>query len=385
MNASFERHVNSWPARLCIVGAVGLFALCAGGWFQARQFFVSYLYAYFFWLGLGVGCALIAMIHHLTGGEWGHPVRRFLEAGAATLPLMAILFVPICFGLRELYPWARSNAGPDVLKKAAYLNSEFFIARAIVYFSIWSFLGWKLRALSRAQDDSPDTEPSHELQRLSGLGLVIVPITATFAYIDWIMSLEPAWHSTVFALTLLAGQILMSYCFVIVLLRLFGQDASLVELVTRQRFHQLGNLTLTFVLFWTYLAFSQLLIIYSGNKPEEIGWYLHRIHGAWKAVIIVIALFHFLLPFLILLFRRSKRSGASLAMISRVLFATHLLYTYWIVKPSFAGLRPSWLDLVAPIGIGAIWLATFFTLLKRAPLVPRNDPRMLEELAYAEH
>jgi hypothetical protein len=377
------REIEVWQTRLGILGFIALIALFVGGWFQSRHFFASYLYAYFFWLGLAIGCAIITMIHHLTGGKWGHPIRRFLEAGVATLPLMALLFVPILFGLRDLYPWARPEIPAELIKKGAYLNRAFFIARAVFYFVLWSLLAWKVRALSLAQDDTVDTTPTRRLLTISGPGLTLAPITATFAYIDWIMSLEPRWHSTVFALIILASQILTSYCFAIVLLNTFSDEPSLFAMLTKGHYHQLGNLLLTFVLFWAYLAFSQLLIIYSANKPGEIDWYLHRITPGWKSVISLVALFQFLLPFLILLFRGAKQSGMMMGIVSGVLICINLVYTYWLVLPSFRDLRLSWLDFAAPIGIGGIWLAVFLSLLKRAPLVPLNDPRMREELAHA--
>jgi hypothetical protein len=234
------------------------------------------------------------------------------------------------------------------------------------------------------QDETIEAVSDRRAARLSGPGLVVVPLSATFAYIDWIMSLEPRWHSTVFPLILLAGQTLMAYCFAVILLRLFQSESPITEIVTARHFYQLGNLILTFVLFWTYLAFSQLLIIYSANKPEEIAWYLRRIAGGWKTVIMLVAAFHFFLPFFLLLFRTFKRSGTALAGLSFGLVFIHLIYTYWLIEPSFPGLGVSWLAFVTPIGIGAIWLATFLWLLNRGPLVPLNDQRMREEMAYAQ-
>jgi hypothetical protein len=201
---------------------------------------------------------------------------------------------------------------------------------------------------------------------------------------DWIMSLEPRWHSTVFPLALLSGNILAGYCLILLLLRAFADHPPFSGIVTNGHYHQLGNLVLTFVLFWSYLAFSQLLIIYSANKPEEISWYLHRITNGWNWVIIGVAVFHFFLPFLVLLFRGFKQSGAALASLAAWLLVVHLIYTYWIIKPSFGPFAPNWMDLAAPIGIGGIWIGAFLWLLKRAPLVPLNDPRIREEIAHAK-
>lgn len=381
MNTDYERKVASWRTRCALVGGAALVASLAGGWFEARQFFPAYLYAYLFWVGLSVGCAVITMIHHLTGGKWGHPVRRFLETGAATMPIMAILFVPIVFGLQELYPWARSDLDKELLKKAAYLNPAFFIARTVLYFLIWSALLWRLRRISLEQDRTGSPQPSRRLLSVSGPGVIILTLTATFAYIDWIMSLEPKWHSTVFPIILLAGQILVGFCFCALLLKVFNMEKSMAN---ASHFHALGNLILTFVLFWAYLVFSQLLIIYSGNKPDEISWYLRRIAGGWKIVILVVAGLHFFLPFLLLLFRSFKRSLGALASLTGLLAAVHLVYCYWIVKPAFPSLSVSWMDFTTPLAIGGIWCASFLWLLEGEALVPINDQRIKEELAYAE-
>ena len=386
MTATMERRIDRWQIRLGVLGIAALISVFIGGWFHSQRFFISYLFAYLFWFGFAIGCAIITMIHHLTGGQWGHSVRRILEAGLATFPLLALLFVPIVFGLKALYPWATKSFHPEIQNKLAYLNSGFFIGRAVFYFVVWSFFALKIRGLSLDQDETRDPAPTRRILKHSGLGVVIFPLLATFAYVDWIMSIEPRWHSTIFALVILAGQMLVGNAFAVMALSLLQKDGCLEKLATKARCHQLGNLLLTFVLFWTYLAFSQLLIIYSANNPEEIDWYLHRIHGPWKLVIGAVALFQFFLPFLLLLFRASKRSGTVLGALAAWLLVIQLIYTYWLIVPTFAPSAPqvSWMDFVTPVGIGAIWLGSFLWLLKRAPLVPLNDPRMREEMAHAE-
>jgi hypothetical protein len=379
--------LNRLQARSLIVGVIALVLSFIGAFFSAKQFFVSYLFAYLFWLGLAVGCIVITMMHHLTGGRWGHLTRRFSEAGFSTLPLMALLSIPILFGLHDLYPWARPEKLTALLmKKRGYLNKGFYIGRFIFYFAVWLWFAWRLRKWSLAQDKTDSKLPTARLAKLSGLGLVVLPLTATFAYFDWIMSMEAEWYSTIFAVIVLAGQVLMGYAFAVVLLRQFEGQEPFSTMICKTHFHQLGNLLLTFVLFWTYVAFGQLLIIYSANLPDEISWYLHRIAGGWKYVLGIIALFHFFLPFLVLLFRAAKRHGRSLAALAFVLLVVHLLDSYWMIAPSAFnhGLQVSWLNFATPIGIGGVWLAAFFWILKRAPLVPVNDPRMREEIAHAE-
>src|SRR3954470_5587671 len=211
MKTDLEKGINRWQTRLWWIVGVGLIALFIGWKTNRKQFFVSYLYAYFFWFGLAVGCGLITMIHHLTGGSWGHPIRRFAETASATVPVLGLLFVPILFGLSDLYPWARKSVDGEALKNIGYLNSLFFVIRAVFYFCVWSLFALKLRACSLRQDETIEAASDRRAARLSGPGLVVVPLSATFAYIDWIMSLEPRWHSTVFPLILLAGQTLMAY------------------------------------------------------------------------------------------------------------------------------------------------------------------------------
>lgn len=379
--------VNAFRNVALFVGLAGLAASIAGAFANSRQFFVSYLFGYLFWLGLALGCLTIAMIHYLTGGRWGYPIRRFLEAAFSTLPLMLLLFIPILFGLRELYPWARhdTNLREEVLKeRLPYMDVPWFSARALFCLALWSAMAWLMRRWSLAQDDTSDATRSRWLRTLSGPGVLIYPLTATFIYVDWIMSLEKEWYSTIFAVIIIAGQVLAAFSFVTVLLKIFENEAAIASNVTTLTYHQLGNLLLTFVLFWTYVSFSQLLIVYSANLPNEIQWYLHRIAGSWKIVVAVIAGLHFFVPFFLLLFRRMKEDARYLVVIATMLFIVHFVAVYWLIAPSFHphGIEISWLDFVAPIGIGGVWLAAFLWLLMRAPLMPRNDPRMELELAH---
>jgi hypothetical protein len=365
-----------------IVGIIGLALSAIGAFMEPKQFFFSYLFGYLLWLGLALGCFVVTMLHHLTGGRWGFPTRRFLEAGFWTLPVMAILFIPIFFGLNQLYPWARADLTGVVAKKAAYMNEGWFIARVIFYFAVWIVIAWNLRRWSLEQDGTEDPRPTRKLINLSGPGIVILPLTATFAYVDWILSLEKEWYSTVFGVIVLSGQVLAACSFVTVLLALFKGNRGLVKIVSSKHYHQLGNLILAFVLFWTYVSFGQLLIIYSGNLPDEISWYLHRIAGGWKYVIGAAALFNFFLPFFLLLFRAFKTHLEILKSIAVVLLVMYALVVYWMITPSLhpKGLEISWLDFTAPIGVGGIWLACFLRGLARAPLIPANDPRLKMEL-----
>jgi len=381
MNETLRSHLNRFQSAGLVIGIIGL-ALCAVGAFvDADRFFPAYLFGYLFWLGLTLGCFGVAMIHYLTGGRWGDLTRRFLEAGFMTLPLMAVLFVPIFFGLNHLYPWARPAevAASKILQnKAPYMNFGAFTGRMVFYFVVMSVMAWLLRKWSLEQDQTSDVEPTRRMRMLSGPGIIIYPLTASFAYIDWVMSLEPDWYSTVFGVIICAGQVLLAFTFVTLLLAWFKNYEPFSQYNTRAPFHQLGNLILSFVVFWTYVSFGQLLIIWSGNLPHEISWYLHRIGGSWKWIIGFLAAFHFFFPFFLLLFRTMKRHVRALSFLAAMVFVAHIVDAFWLVTPTFhpTGIRVNWIDFAALLGVGGAWVAMFIAMLKRAPLLARNDPRM---------
>jgi predicted small integral membrane protein len=381
MNAVIQSRVNRLQLIGAVLGMLGL-AVCGLGFLLNRhQFFISYLTAYTFWLGLSLGCLGVAMIHHLTGGRWGFVTRRMLEAAFMALPLMVILFLPLLLGLRELYPWARPEAvaASDTLRqKAVYMNVPWFCVRAIFFFAVWLLMASRLREWSHQQDGTDDAAPTIRMRTLSGPGIVIYPLTGTFAFVDWVMSTEPKWYSTMFLVIVLIGQILSAFAFVTLLLAWFHDQPPFREVATRTHFHDLGNLLLAFVIFWTYVSFGQLLIIYSGNLPREIDWYLYRIAGGWKWVLGALALFHFFVPFFLLLFRVMKQNIARLAVIAALVFGMHIVEVYWVIEPSFfrAGAHIHWLDFAAVLGIGGVWLVVFTANFKRQPLLPRHDPRI---------
>jgi hypothetical protein len=388
MNSLLRSNISRKQRFALLIGIAGLLLMGVGFITNRDQIFISYLFGYLFWLGLSLGCFLITMIHHLTGGRWGYPTRRFLEAGFSVLPLMTLLFIPILFGIPDLYPWARHDVviHDEILrKKHAYLNIWAFAARAAFFFVLWNVFAFYLRKWSLEQDRTSDATPTRKLRTLSGPGAVIFPLTATFAYVDWIMSTEQHWYSTLFAITVLIGQILTAYCFCVILLTLFRKQEPLASVVNRTHYHHLGNLLLTFVLFWTYVCFGQLLIIYAGNLPHEIDWYLHRIAGGWAYVVATVALFHFFLPFILLLFRMVKQHVRRLTAIAVALFLAHILNVYWLIAPSFhpKGIFVSWTDFAALAGIGGIWMAVFLWRLKSAPLLPQQDPGEQFALPYA--
>ncbi len=370
-----------------IVGLIALGFTAFGAWRSSQQFFFSYLFGLLFWLQLSLGCFLLTMMHQLTGGRWGYPTRRFLEASFMVLPLFLILFIPVFLGLGDLYPWARPAevAAEKVLhQRHVYQNNWAYIARTVFYLAVWSWMAWSLRRWSLAQDGTSDARPTRKARLLSGPGIVIYSLLSTFAHVDWIMSLEKHWYSTMFAVVVIIGQILLALAFSVVLLTLFRAEEPLVQVVAKAQYHQLGNLLLAFVLFWTYVSFGELLIIYSGDLPHELDWYLHRMAAGWKWVIAVLGLFHFFLPFYLLLFRAVKKHVVPITVLSAVLVIAHGVSVYWMVLPALhpQGLRISWLDLTAPIGIGGLWLAVFLANLRAAPLLPQHDPGLQFAFKY---
>jgi hypothetical protein len=331
----------------------------------------------------------LLMLHHLVGGRWGFMIQRVLEAAIQTLPLMALLFIPLCFGLLDLYPWARTEvvaADPLLRQKAAYLNIPFFIARTVGYFAVWIVLGRLLVTWSLQQDRTADNTLTLRLQRLSGPGLVLYGLTVSFAAIDWMMSLEPKWYSTIFGMIFMVSFGLAALALAILATRFLETEKPLAQVASPDRWHDLGNLLLALVMFWAYLNFSQFLLIWSENLAEEIPWYSHRIGGGWEWAAIALILFQFGLPFVLLLSRDTKRNSQILAIVAGAILFMHWLDTLWMIAPSFypAGFHLHWLDIAAPVGIGGLWLAVFIGYLKACSLLPLHDPRFAELLEQAQ-
>jgi len=284
------------------VGLIGVLASIAGFVINRQQFFQAYLFSYVFWLGMALGCLGLVMLNHVVGGKWGLVIRRLLEVGSLNLPMMMALIIPVLLGLGSLYLWTHTDAiahDEAIQKKTGYLNVPFFLIRAIIYFAIWCSYAFVLSRLSAAQDRGGDANLIDRMRTISAPGLVIFTVSTTFAFIDWVMSLEPHWYSTIYGLMFLIGQVLQALAFVIAVLILLSDREPLRTRLTAQHFHDLGNLMLAFTVLWAYLSFSQFLIIWAGNLPEEIPWYLSRLRGGWNVVAVILVLFHFALLYLL--------------------------------------------------------------------------------------
>jgi len=383
-----QRRLEGWERfqrGSLIVGVVALALCLLGAFFSRQQFFQAYLLAYIFWLGIALGCLGIVMLHNLSGGGWGVVIRRVLESGMNTLPLMALLFVPLLFGLGQLYEWARPDAvaHDEILQhKTAYLNLPFFLIRAALYFALWVGAALTMSRWSELHDANGDPGIITRLRVLSGPGLAIYVLTLTFASIDWVMSLEAHWYSTIYGVHFLGGHALAALAFAILVGGSLSQSGRFSEIVTPAHWLDLGNLLLAFVMLWAYFAFSQWLIIWSGNLPEEAVWYTRRNSGGWEWVARLLIVFHFFLPFLLLLLRSTKRRAEFLAVVAGAIIVMRFIDIFWYMMPAF---RPGdfsvhWMDIVAPVGIGGLWLTIFLRQLRRVPLLPLQEPYAREVL-----
>jgi hypothetical protein len=378
------------------LGLVGLLGSIAGFIFAREYFFRAYLVGWVFWLGISLGCLAISMLGHLTGGDWQVVIRRVLEASSRVLPWLLVLFIPLVFGLPSLYDWARPDAvkaDPVLQLKQAYLNPQFFYIRLVLYFAIWIGLAFSLSRLSRRQDETQDLSLMSRMRMISAPGLIIYVLSLTFASVDWLMSLQPHWFSTIFGFYLVASQALSAFAFLIVIALLLSRGGTMEGIYQPRHFHDWGKLLFAFVMIWMYFSYSQWLITWAGNLPEEISFFLARIRGGFGLVTLLIVLFHFVVPFSLLLSRDLKRNGRTLVLVAGGLLAMRWVELFWQVEPAFHGAHPSpannagfyWLYVAVPLLIGGVWLVAFSRELSSRPLLPIHDPYLPEAIAHGEH
>jgi hypothetical protein len=353
------------------------------------RFYEAYLVAYVFWAGIAIGSLAILMVIHLTGGAWGIVIRRPLEAATRMIPIMAVLFIPIVFGMGHLYHWTDPNVvatDPIVREKAPYLNTPFFIVRQVIYFAIWSGLTLLLNRWSAEQDRTGDPALVSKFSRLSGGGMVVHWLILTFAMVDWVMSLNPHWFSTLWGMLFLVGQALSALAFAIVVLIMLSQYPPLNRIVTPHHLHDLGKLLFAFLMLWAYLSFSQFLIIWSANTIEEIPHYFVRMQGGYEWLGVVLILLHFAAPYALLLSRDVKRDTTRLRAIAAWLVFIRFADYYWYVAPEFhERFSITLLDVALPIAIGGIFLALYAVQLRARPLLPLNDPGLEKALHHHVH
>jgi len=386
--------VRKISQRSLVIGVVfGVIAVVLA-FIHPDEFYRAYLLGFMCWLGIALGSMAIVMIRHLTGGGWGTVIRRILGAAMRTLPLLAVLFIPVIFGIRRLYIWAQplSNIEDKHLRQhleqitQSYLTVTGFIIRAVLYFAIWNLLSLLLSKWSK-QTDRPDTpDNTQRFKAVSGPGLILYAFTIAFASIDWLMSLDPSWISTIFGLIILIGEMLSAMCFAVVVERILFNYKPMSEMLRPDFVHDHGKWMLTFIMVWAYFSFSQWLIIWAGNLPSEITFYLKRLSGGWGWVGLILVLFHFAIPFAMLLSRSFKRDIRKLVWLAVWLMLMRYLDLFWIVEPNFSNTFVlTFADIVVPIAIGGIWLWYFFRNLSSLPLLPAYDQDAHEVLQPAHH
>jgi hypothetical protein len=374
-----------------IAGVLGV-VLAVAGFFMSGpdRFYQAYLVAYTFWMGVVLGSLALLMVQHLSGGVWGIVLRRPFEAAVRTLPVMALLFIPIVLGMHSIYHWTHADVAatdPVVREKVLYLNTPFFLARQVFYFAVWGLIGHLLTRWSAEHDRTGDPALLQKMERLSGGGLVVYFLTVTFAMVDWTMSVNPHWFSTIWGLLYIGGQGLSAFAFGICVLVMLSQTAPLNKVLTTHHFHDLGKFLFAFLMLWAYLSFSQFLIIWSANIPEEIPHYLNRWDNSWRYLSVFIIVGHFIVPYALLLSRDIKKNAAKLRVIATWILVARIADYWWHVAPELHtdGLTVSLLDVALPLALGGIFISLFVSHLGGRSLLPVNDPALDKALHHHVH
>ncbi len=378
-----------------IIGVAGLF-LCAAGYFtDPLKFFQSYLFAFLYWAGFAMGGLGILLLNNVVGGKWGVTIRRYLEACARTMPLIAIFFLGVLLGVKYIYAWATpaNVAANAFLKhKEAYLNIPGFILRAVVCFALYLFFVWRLNKWTDEQDRTGDPGIREKMRKFSAPALLTFVLAITVSYIDWLLSADTQFYSTVFGGMVLIANVQQTFALAILALILTSSEDRFDSRVNAPILHDLGKLLFAFTIFWTYLSASQLIIIWPANLPQELTWYLDRTHGFWKALATFVALTMFAIPFLALLSQARKKDPRRLRRVAVWVLVVNAIYMFWLVEPTFRSSSAStplhtspgfsifWTDFAAFFGIGGIWVYYFIGQLRRRPLLPLKDPRVSPSL-----
>lgn len=346
-------------------GAAGLLVCLLGLIFARAEAFRAYWFGWVFWSGIGFGSLALLMLQFLTGGEWSRYAQRPAEAGALTIPFMGVLLVPAFFGLAHIFPWMDPQlyAGHAWPHKQGWLTPPWFIVRSLLYLAIATAVMFVAR--SRAKDAA-------SLGGVGAAGAILYVVCMNFASTDWVMSIEPQWTSTIFVYVFVIGQFLTALAMTVLLLVLLSGDPTLDGLERPKLMRDYGNLLLAFVMFWAYVSFSQFLIIWSGNLPREISWYLHRRDGGWSGFAVLLALVQFAVPFVLLLSRATKHHRATLGAVAALILAANALAVYWQIAPSFSpgGIHVHLLDFAAFVGLGGVWVGLYLRALLSRALVP---------------
>lgn len=374
-----------------MIGGIALVLSIVGALTSPAKFYEAYMFSYLLVLGMTLGSLGLLLLQHVTGGIWGIVIRRPLEAATRTIWLLVLMFTPIVLGMKTYYSeWldpAKVEAHPLSDLQVKYLTQHGFLTRAVLYFAIWIILVFLFNGWSKAQDANPDDlSIRRRLKMTAPPGIILYVLAMTFAAIDWVMSISPHWASTMYGFIFVGGQLITSMCLMIVTVVLLSKSEPYAGFMQELRLHDLGKLLFAFNMLWAYFAFSQLLIIWSGNQPEEISYYRTRLYGEWGLVAVIVLLFTFGLPFLILLSRDVKRSPKLVSIVAIWMLVFRLVDLYWMTKPEFTSSAwPSWLDIVVPVALVGLWVGVYAMNLKQRPVLPLGDPKLAEVLAHHEH
>lgn len=368
------------------VGILLLAASVVGAFFSPADFFHGYLVGYLFWLGIALGSMAYLMIQYLTGGAWGVVTRRALEAASRTLPLLAILFIPIAFGMGTLYDWAHHDIVQRerlLQHRSGYMNPAFFVVRAVIYLVVWTVFASFLNRWSAEEEESPGTKRS-KLTKLSAGGLIVYLFSISFAAVDWAQSLETRWASTMWGLLFIAAQGLTAMAFLIIVTTLLSRREPMAGVLKADHFHDLGKMLFANLMLWAYFAFCQYLIVWSANLTDEISYYLTRTRSSWGWFGVALIVLLFLIPMLLLLNRSLKRSPTLLSAVAAIIFVMSYFYELWIVLPAYykSGFRIQWMDVTTPFGLGGVWLWAYLRELPRRTLVAARGPELEMALAH---
>ncbi len=390
VSPELETKLKSVRMTAGVVGIIGAVATIAGAFLDSPQFFRSYLWSYVFWLGLSLGCMAWLMTQYLSGGAWGVMCRRVCEAASKTIPVWLVLFIPLIFGIPSLYSHSWANASvvahnPVLQHKQPYLNTTWWIVRSFAYLGGWTLISFLLNRLSDREDREGGVRFRERMAAISAPGLIFTAFAVTFMSTDWVLSVNPDWYSTMFGLLFIAGELLSSMAFIIVVLVALSNYPPMSEVLTKRHMHDLGKLMLATTMLFAYFSFSQFLITWAGNLPEEIPWYMHRLQGGWETMGTILVFLHFALPFSLLLSQDIKKDFPKIRAVAILVIVARCAGVFWETVPEFfpgQPLRVSWLDFTAPIGFGGVFLALFLTNLMKRPLVAPNNPRLEEALAH---
>lgn len=375
------------PLFALILGILGLILSVLAYFANSEQFFHSYLVAFVFWASIAIGGLFLTLLHYLSGAVWSVVLRRIFETFMALLPLFVIFFIPIIFGMYDLYHWTHADAvEQDALlqEKAPYLNTTFFVIRAFVFLGVWIVFSQLLYRWSLRNDQTGDASFLKKAKRLSPLGIILFAITLSFAAFDWLMSLDPHWYSTIFGIYYFSGSTLAALSLLTLFVLYFDKTGPLNSFLSIEHYHDLGKLLFTFTVFWAYIAFSQYFLIWYANIPEETIWYLHRWEGSWKYVSLLLVFGHFIVPFFVLMVRATKRNLGILLAMSVWLLVMHVVDMYWLVMPNLhhEGAHFSWIDIAPFLGIGGIFIGLLYRQLAKHSLVAVQDPKLSESINH---